>query len=368
MINDKPTIYGRLHDIDALRSFALLLGILLHAAIPFVPLGFWPVQESYAYTTDISENPYLYLIEAVHGFRMPVFFMISGFFALMIHDTKGLRRLVSHRLRRIGLPLLCCMFTIIPATLWLFSLDDLDPIWWPLMWLGGFAHLWFLWYLLLIVGLFAILIRLGIRFNHKLWWLLIPALFIPQYLMQDDTLGADTPIDIVPALHLLAYYLIFFIFGAFLYRRRFVVSRRWSLLILPAMLVVFPVALAIQYVAPTDAPFEGMHETGTILSVTYTWMMCFGLWSLFGVLASKERFWVRYVSDASYWIYICHLPLMILMHMFILDWDIDVHIKFALICGAAITVLLIIYRYGVRYTPIGTALNGPRSRTGKGWL
>ena len=355
----------RLHDMDALRSFALLLGVLLHAAIPFGLIDFWPVQESYAYVTDPAENPYLYLIGAIHGFRMPIFFMISGFFTLMLCDSRGLRRLASHRLRRIGLPLLCCMFTVTPATLWLFSLDTFEPVWWPLAWFGGFAHLWFLWYLLLIVGLFMIMIRLGVKFNHKLWWLLIPTLFLPQYLMQDGQFGADTPLDVMPSPRLLAYYMIFFIFGAFMYRRHIIIRRRWSLLILPAMFVVFPVALVVQYDMPADAYFEGIREIGVMLIVTYTWTMCFGLMALFGMLASKERFWVRYISDASYWIYICHLPLMILVHMLILDWALNAHLKFALICGATVAVLLILYRYGVRYTLIGTTLNGPRPHTNK---
>ena len=37
----------RLHDLDALRGFAMLLGIALHAALAFIP-GFWAVQDSTA--------------------------------------------------------------------------------------------------------------------------------------------------------------------------------------------------------------------------------------------------------------------------------------------------------------------------------
>ena len=37
----------RWHDLDALRGFAMLLGIGLHAALAFFPL-FWPVQDRHA--------------------------------------------------------------------------------------------------------------------------------------------------------------------------------------------------------------------------------------------------------------------------------------------------------------------------------
>ena len=34
----------RWHDLDALRGFAMLLGIGLHASLAFFP-SFWPVQD-----------------------------------------------------------------------------------------------------------------------------------------------------------------------------------------------------------------------------------------------------------------------------------------------------------------------------------
>ena len=46
----------------------------------------------------------------------------------------------------------------------------------------------------------------------------------------------------------------------------------------------------------------------------------------------------------------------------ILDWPISIHLKFLLICVAVTGILLVIYQLGVRYTPIGTMLNGKRVR------
>ena len=69
----------RWHDLDALRGFAMLLGIGLHAALAFFP-SFWPAQDRGA-TDGGGFDWFLY---AVHGFRMPVFFLLSGFFTAML--------------------------------------------------------------------------------------------------------------------------------------------------------------------------------------------------------------------------------------------------------------------------------------------
>ena len=357
-----PAGHGRLHDMDALRTMALLLGIVLHGAIPFVVTDFWPVQDTYALETDPSMNPYNYLVAAIHGFRMPVFFILSGFFTAMMLQSRGLRYLARHRLRRIGLPLLVSIFTIIPITTWLFAGDGFDITHWPLAWtVYGFVHLWFLWYLLLIIGIFFVVTRLGMIFESRMWWLLVPITAIPQYLMQEGVFGADTPLGVIPQPHIFAYYVVFFVFGVFFYRRRAAVSRRWSLWIFPAMVLVLPAGLAITYDEGLYG-FEGAKELGTVLNVAYTWMMCFGLMGLFKLIASKKSRHVRYLSDSSYWVYICHLPLMIILQILFADWTVNVHLKFVLACAVTVAVLLACYEWGVRYTPIGTALNGPRSR------
>ena len=90
--------------------------------------------------------------------------------------------------------------------------------------------------------------------------------------------------------------------------------------------------------------------------------MCFGLMGLFRWIAARERAWVRYVSDASYWLYLWHLPLIVVGYKLSLDWPVSVHLKFSLICVVVTAILLVVYEFGVRYTAIGTMLNGKRVR------
>ena len=91
----------------------MLLGIGLHASLAFFP-SFWPVQDKNA---SIG-GPFDEFLIAVHGFRMPLFFLLSGFFTAMLWRRRGLASLVSHRARRVALPLLVGLVTIIPAMDW----------------------------------------------------------------------------------------------------------------------------------------------------------------------------------------------------------------------------------------------------------
>ncbi|MBG89679.1 MAG: glucan biosynthesis protein [Verrucomicrobiales bacterium] len=115
-----PTLpTARRHDLDALRAVAMLLGIVLHGALAFIP-GIWPIQ-------DIHQNEaYTLPIAAIHGFRMPLFFIISGFFTAMLWRRRGLKALITHRFKRIFLPLMLCMVTIIPVT-WFVMLSAGQP-------------------------------------------------------------------------------------------------------------------------------------------------------------------------------------------------------------------------------------------------
>ena len=331
----------------------MLLGIVLHAFLFLIPEA-WPIQHA-----DSPAFVYWLALNAIHGFRMPVFFLLSGFFTAMLWERRGLRRLVLHRTQRIALPLALGCVTVIPVNVWAFSGDEFQWSWWPLAWLYGFHHLWFLWMLLWLCAAFLLLARLGIRFTHRIeWWALIPLTLVPQLLMVEAIVGADTSDGLVPDMRVLGYYACFFFFGAFFYRRRFAVRRWWTLALVPGLLLAFP--LAVVLVIPSEAAWT--QPLSEVFQVLYAWLMCFGLIGLFRLIASRERPWVRYVSDSSYWLYLWHLPLIVFAQRLVLAWPMNAHLKFLLICVTVTAILLATYQLGVRYTLIGTMLNGKRER------
>ena len=76
--------------------------------------------------TSSVDGPYDEFLRAVHGFRMPVFFLLSGFFTAMLWRWRGHRSLLSHRLRRVALPLAIGLVTLVPAVDWVGRGQ-----WWP---------------------------------------------------------------------------------------------------------------------------------------------------------------------------------------------------------------------------------------------
>ncbi len=111
MSNENPA-FARRFDLDALRAGAMLLGIVLHGSLSFFP-SFWMVA-------DRRQDPVFGIIfSAIHGFRMPLFFVMCGFFSAMLLQRRGRASLVKHRFQRVFLPLLLGMVTIVPATSWI---------------------------------------------------------------------------------------------------------------------------------------------------------------------------------------------------------------------------------------------------------
>lgn len=231
-----------------------------------------------------------------------------------------------------------------------------------------FAHLWFLWFLCWMVSCFAIFAwtsdRLGwgklpsrpiispVRF---LW--LVPLTLIPQFFMGlgAPSFGPDTSESLIPLPHLLLYYGIFFAFGALYYDADDTEGRlgRWWWLLLPAALLgALPVGVLTMGYRPLTA----------IAQVVYTWLMCFGTMGLFRRFLRSESKTVRYLSDASYWLYLTHLPLVLAAQVVVSNWPLPALVKFLALMAVVTGALLVAYQTMVRYTWIGTMLNGRRSR------
>ena len=381
----------RLYDLDALRAAAMFLGVVLHATLFVLPAAeyLWPIQDAAAR----GDSTYKVLNEAIHGFRMPVFFLLSGFFSALLWQRRSLRALLMQRFQRVGIPLAVGCFTVVPLSVWIlayvsgFREPYNFPLWTlPLTWFFGLAHLWFLWYLLLIAAGFGLAVRLGLQFRDSaLWWLVIPISMAVSLLMVEPIYGADNPMGIIPNPVVIIYYACFFLFGVFFYRRGFAVRRWWVVALLPAAAAFYAgFQLLEQYLAPFEGaihmgergagldPREAIPEAfmfkhpltlaSALIEAVCAWLMCFGLMGLFRWVASRESFTVRYLSDASYWMYLVHLPLVMVAQYLALYLPIHYHFKFLIVCVGVSAVLVATYQLGVRYTFIGRALNGPRVR------
>jgi len=99
----------------------------------------------------------------------------------------------------------------------------------------------------------------------------------------------------------------------------------------------------------------------TVLQPAYAWTMSLGLVGLFCRLFPHPRPTVSWLADASYWMYLVHVPLVMMMQLLVREWPLTAGLKFLLILAAVTPLLLASYHWCVRSTVIGSLLNGPRA-------
>ena len=168
--------------------------------------------------------------------------------------------------------------------------------------------------------------------------------------------------------HVLAHYAIFFGFGALMFGCPGAADRlgRGWWIQLPLALLLLPAALALAFQTPWARDLAGDEGTRRLLAnlgqVLYAWLMIFGLMGLFETVLGRERPGVRYISDSSYWLYLVHLPLIIVGQELLREVRLPAITKLAVLVVVVTSILLLSYRLFVRYTWIGRILNGARTR------
>jgi peptidoglycan/LPS O-acetylase OafA/YrhL len=89
-----------------------------------------------------------------------------------------------------------------------------------------------------------------------------------------------------------------------------------------------------------------------------TWFWMFGLiGAALRFLSTPNARW-RYLADASFYMYIMHLPIVYALQAWMIRWPLHWSVKYALILTITMSLLLVSYHYCVRSTFIGQFLNG----------
>src|SRR5215471_1769408 len=144
-------VASRYHALDALRAAMMFLGIYLHAAAAYSPHGDWHVKPPQV-TTALD-----YTITWIHVFRMPVFYVMAGFFAALLLERYGFRRAAVNRFWRIVVPFVGGCIILFPIVAFLTATVRFGlPLAVDFMASGRFLayahpmHLWFLEYLIVL--------------------------------------------------------------------------------------------------------------------------------------------------------------------------------------------------------------------------
>ena len=384
----------RLDYLDAARGIALILGIVFHASISFMPIFIgWAVM-------DISTNEFVPIFMLIsHSFRMELFFLIAGFFSHMTFHQQGIYGFLKSRLIRIGIPLVIGWFLLRPllASGWIMGaqsmrgdvnilngllegLKSLSEL--PNGLLVG-THLWFLYYLLLIcVAVLLVRHLIGLHKPIKckvtqladrltVWLchskLAILALSIPTAgcLWFMDHWGLDTADkSLVPHIPVSLLYTGFFLFGWLLHRQSSLIDRFASLTWGKFILCIISIVVTILI---SSFEMKLGHPQYILLKSCFILNYAIMMWSLVSLtLGLCKRIFtapnkvVRYIADASYWLYLIHLPLVIWLQIAFAELPIYWLIKLVGISAITILISILLYDAVIRSTFMGAVLSGKR--------
>ena len=361
---------NRLHSLDFLRAFALLMGVLLHVLMLFLE------------PFDGSE-PRLgasIIFIWIHTWRMPLFMLLAGFFTALSIQNRDVGNYAINRLIRLGVPILI-LWAVIPeideGTNDIFKLPEL------ISWLLHdipftlrLDHLWFLYYLLIFYGILLLLKRITPMvfkfitdyelsfFRIFVFWLPILILLSPLNKPTGGIFG-DIPTTFGEVkLGSMLFMASFFLIGIQIQKSvRFLEQLQQKRFWLPSLMIVSLIPIGL-------LGWGGMKDEPFVFSSVFEMWIANGLSGSAALLLvlSIMGFAMNYVLSSgptlswliklSYPIYVFHLMFVIsvsgtLMYLGVNDWIVTL-IGFA----AGILGSVIIYYAIVSWTPLDWVFNG----------
>ena len=384
----------RYYALDALRGIMMLLGIVIHAA------AFYGVSSPIAFHDESRSGAFDHLAAFIHAFRMPVFFVMAGFFASLLYGRRGAKGMILNRVNRVLIPLVVSWLILYPLTVasfivvrsapaspWLSNLMEYfrtghsfvnqgTHLWY--LYHEDWSHLWFLYYLLIFYAFALGLAQAARWFPQPLqnrislvlrkalessWRPLIFALvtvlttYPSQGIIRTDASFVPDPLSLLG-------YGVFFGFGWVLFGHRELLitfqRHAWALTFAGVLCFLLRRRIVgiVSHVLPEPEAVALLLNI-TMLSLV-PWLFIFGLTGLFIRYLNRPTPLIRYLSDASYWIYLVHPPVLVWLAWLLAPVPISAVSTFLLLLLSALPILVLTYHYGVRSTFIGEFLNGRR--------
>jgi len=332
----------------------MLLGVVYHATLMYSFYG-WTV-------TDPQTSDALGVISyLLHSFRMPAFFLISGYFSAMSLGKRGGAGYVGKKFLRLGLPMMTALLTINVA-IWHVTygyqaggvIEGLCAPQFFEQWSSNriFAHLWFLQVLLVLCLTHWAARRMGLRLGSLArtapGWLLAlvtPLAVVGVMIVNDRALAPSwlmQPGWFWPGMMAIGIYAPFFALGAYMRDKP---SCALDETRSPRLL-----GLGLVGVVCAWAPMMIAARSGFWAAAVQ--MYSEALLSMIGALASlalARRWWQRpspifqSLIDASYSVYLLHVLAVLAIGQFLLDYSWSPWLKFSLTLGATLVLVFALH-------------------------
>ena len=380
--------HSRVHYMDNLRAFAMLLGIFFHAALAYSP----SLKEVWLPASPQNSDMVDFLAFFSHTFRMPLFFLIAGFFTALLIQKRGLGAMIKNRLMRITLPLSIFLPLVLAAFAILigWALENVEtksPMLGLIAMMAQYPdappppvttmHLWFLYQLTFFFIVTAIVVK-WVKFDWmsrivkspKLFLLLAPLLLVPALITQHAPIPA--PEQFMPQLWSFGFFGLFFLFGFGLFSHQAFLDKlqpyAWIMLGTSVAAYIlffemFPRHNSLQEIMTVMATSPAIDLKQAGLATLQAYISAFMSLALLIVgrkLFNKQNDSMKLIADSSYWIYLIHLPVLMLLQFYLLDKEWPMMIEFLLSSFGTLLIGLVSYLLFVKWTPIGWLLNGKK--------
>jgi len=375
----------RLHYLDNLRALAMIGGVFFHAM-----LAYSPALDQLWLTADREQSVVIDIVAWFsHLFRMPLFFVIAGFFVAYLVSKRGMRGMLFNRTKRVLVPFIIfrplCLWAIVASLLSAVATVEhkslvLQMVAQAMATPGtppppfSTMHLWFLYNLMFFCVLtwvfsyinWSRLFTLFASIKPIQFVLLFPLLLMPGLLLVESPFPA--PDKILPQLWAFGFFGLFFALGCWIFRAQDFIDKfqPYLVILLIASLLLYAgyyFLLPKEFTFPST-PFEFPQNIIVKLCEAYI-----SVWMTLVCLVAGKRYvnshsrTMRFFSDSSYWIYIIHLPLLFAVQYQLMDKDWGLLAKYSASVGITLLTGVVSYVVLVRWTPIGWMLNG-RKRVG----
>ncbi len=375
----------RYHSLDFLRAVMMFLGVVLHGAQMYLHVL---VIDDY-YLDPMRSVSMDVILVVINTFRMPTFFLLSGFFVALLLHRGGMRAMLQNRWQRITLPLLVLLpplaLIMSVLTVWAANWLNVHELQFDLRWIDNpiklldkTHNLWFLYYLTMMIVLSALAVlvwqRLPIGLKTTVSSLatrvgpltafLLLALLLALIGSLSETGRIKASVVFMPQLDVLLYFGGCYVFGWLLFHRQgwlaHYQTHGWTLMVLASITLLVSLVFFVAK-GNEESALDWLFHWGLSLFSGFT--VAFFMVALLGLFQRyfhQHSPFKRYLSDSAYWVFVSHSVFLVALAfpMAHLGWSAIV--KFQIVTIGAVFLCLLTYHYGVRNTALGVLLNGRR--------
>ncbi len=373
----KPAAHTRLDYLDNLRSFALLLGLAFHVAIVYAAVIIYPLRN--------DERSWVFDVfgEWVHLFRMPLFFVLSGYFTERTFLSKSLKEFLRLRGLRIILPLIPGIILFAPMQYYVNAVQEgytghyFEFLWKEFLFVNPApSHLWFILYLamytFIYLGIRPALVRIRAwilplrryggenpeQGGSRKWeailiagiWSAIWTCSINYFFVKDEKYFNIEPVQFV-------YDLSFFLLGTFLFGRENVLLKgktdNREVFILGTLSLFF---FGIFYwISRIDPYWSYFGYAGIGIRILHIFLKCLGgwIWIAFFIRIFQKFFFgtnslTVYMREASLPVYLIHHPISLGVGILVVATELSIWTKFALHILLTYAVTFSVYHFIIK--------------------